>query len=138
VKYIAPEEARTKRGNLRYLNELRELSRGNRNRGTVSEKAAWNEIFRKEKLGYKFTRQKPIGKFVIDFYCSKLLLAIEIDGGSHKTKEYLDRERDRYLEQRGIKTIRVKDHEVIARNKEVMEIMRREINEREKEVETPH
>lgn len=111
MKYLTPEEARTRIGNIRYLEDLRKLSRDNRKNPTESEKLFW-KILSYKKLNLKFLRQKPIGRFILDFYCSKLLLAIEIDGDSHDTKKYLDKSRDLYLEQRGIKTIRFRNEEV--------------------------
>lgn len=113
MKYKAPEESRTKIGNLKYLEELRTLSRNNRKNPTISEKIFW-KLLSYKKLNLKFLRQKPMGKFILDFYCSKLLLAIEIDGDSHDNKKYLDKERDLYLERRGIKTIRFKNQEILS------------------------
>ena len=113
VKYLAPEEARTRIGNLKYLEQLRILSRDNRKNPTPAEKIFW-KLLGYQKLNYKFTRQKPIGKFILDFYCSKLLLAIEIDGDSHDNKKYQDEARDLYLEQRGIKTIRYKNENILS------------------------
>jgi very-short-patch-repair endonuclease len=99
VRYIAPYETRTKIGNFKYLEDLRKLSRDNRKNPTKSEKMFW-KLLNYKKLNLKFLRQKPIGKFILDFYCSKLLLAIEIDGDSHDNKKYLDKQRDLYLEQK--------------------------------------
>lgn len=113
MKYKAPEESRTKIGNLKYLEELRTLSRNNRKNPTESEKIFW-KLLSYKKLNLKFLRQKPMGKFILDFYCSKLLLAIEIDGDSHDNKKYLDKERDLYLERRGIKIIRFKNQEILS------------------------
>ena len=112
MKYKAPEETRTRQGNLKYLEELRILSRNNRKNPTESEKIFW-KLLSYKKLRLKFLRQKPMGKFILDFYCSKLMLAIEIDGDSHDNKKYLDKQRDLYLEQRGIKTVRFENKEVL-------------------------
>ena len=67
----------------------------------------------KRKMGYKFVRQKPINRFILDFYCSELNLAIEIDGSSHDRKKGYDEARDKFLQQIGIKTIRVTNNEVL-------------------------
>lgn len=48
-------------------------------------------------LGYKFSRQKPLGFFIVDFYCAKLKLAIEIDGSSHDGREEYDARRTKEL-----------------------------------------
>jgi very-short-patch-repair endonuclease len=133
VKYIAPQESRTRIGNLRYLEELRKLSRDNRKNPTESEKLFW-KLLSYKKLDLKFLKQKPIGRFILDFYCSKLLLAIEIDGDSHDKKENYDKGRDLYLEQRGIKTIRFKNEEIINNIDEVKQNLFKIINERKEEL----
>lgn len=103
----------TERGNLRYLEELRELSRINRKNQTKTEAIVWYQILDNKKTGFKFLRQKPINRFIIDFYSRKLLLAIEIDGGYHKKRINYDNERDKYLDNLNIKTIRFTNEEVL-------------------------
>ena len=134
MKYIAPAEARTQRLNMRYLDELRELCRKNRNNPAESEDKMWRRLLRSKRIKQKFLRQKPIGRFIIDFYCSKLLLAIEIDGESHDNKQYKDKERDLYLEQRGIKTIRYTNNQVINDIESVYQNLIEIIKQREKEL----
>lgn len=102
----------TQRGHLRYLEELRVLSKRNRNNPTEAEYVMWR-FLRKNKYGYKFTRQKPIFRFILDFYCRKLLLCIEIDGNSHDKKKSNDKERDLYLKSANIKTIRFTNDEIL-------------------------
>jgi very-short-patch-repair endonuclease len=100
-------QALTKEGTiLKYLEDLRPLLKINRKNNTESEGIVW-QLIRNKNLCYKFTRQKPIGRFIIDFYCSQLLLAIEVDGGYHQQRKYQDQERDKYLEHCQIKTIRI-------------------------------
>jgi len=130
MKHISPIEAMTKRGNFKYLEELRLLARQNRKNPTKSELLTWNVILKNRKTGYLFLRQKPIGRFILDFYCSKLLLAIEIDGDSHDKKQFLDKSRDLYLEQRKIKTVRFKNEEVLNNIEKVLLILREIIKER--------
>ena len=59
--------------------------------------------------GYQFNRQKPLGKFIADFYCKDLGLAIEIDGSSHIDKEQYDRDRDIELQKLGITVLHISD-----------------------------
>ena len=113
MKYIAPIEIRTQKLNIKYLEELRALSRNNRKNPTDAEYKIWKVILNSRKLNQKFLRQKPIGKYILDFYCSKLLLAIEIDGDSHDKKYWQDKNRDWYMEIRGIKTIRFTNEQVL-------------------------
>ena len=48
---------------------------------TPAEKKLWFEFLRD--LPQRFTRQKPLGRFIADFYCSSCALVIEVDGDSH-------------------------------------------------------
>jgi very-short-patch-repair endonuclease len=75
-----------------------------------------------------------MGKFILDFYCSKLMLAIEVDGDSHNNKKYLDKQRDLYLEQRGIKTIRFENDEVLNNTNLVKEKLLEIIKNRDAEL----
>jgi very-short-patch-repair endonuclease len=59
---------------------------------TVSEKIFWRRL-RDRRFNYKFRRQYSVGKYIIDFYCPQLRLAIEIDGATHETKEQLENDR---------------------------------------------
>jgi len=68
---------------IRYNSKLKQLARNLRNNSTLSEVLLWNELKARKVKGLRFMRQKPIGHYIVDFYCSKLKLAIEIDGDSH-------------------------------------------------------
>ena len=77
---------------------------------------------RNNQLGYRFLRQYSIGDYIVDFYCSKLLLAIEIDGKYHAKLEanLYDTERNNYLKDLGITTLRFKSEEVLQNIDKVM------------------
>ena len=64
-------------------------------------------------VDYKFLRQKPIDSFIVDFYCSTLRLAIEIDGDSHAEVLEYDAARTAVLDARGITVIRYSNDEVM-------------------------
>ncbi len=113
MKHLVPTEVLTRRQNLRYLESLRSLARSGRSRSTRTEDILWYEILNKRKLGHKFTRQKPLGRFVADFYCSELLLIVEIDGGYHLNNKYHDDERDKYFSSLKIFTMRIKTYEIL-------------------------
>ena len=97
-----------------YKGKLKELARQNRNNPTPAEKKIWDEVLsRKQLRGYKFTRQKPIADFIVDFYCSKLQLVIEIDGDSHiESKEY-DEAKTNILSQYGLRVLRYANRDVM-------------------------
>lgn len=95
-----------------YHPKLKALARKLRNNATLSEVLLWNEIKARKMLSYSFKRQKPIGNYIVDFYCPKLKLVIEIDGESHRFKFPRDAERQQWLEELGITVLRFDDLEV--------------------------
>lgn len=95
-----------------YNNNLKILSRKLRNESTLSEILLWNEVKEKKLKGYLFARQKPIGNFIVDFFCNKLKLVIEIDGNSHDCKYEEDMQRQIYLEKLGLNILRFEDKEL--------------------------
>lgn len=133
MKYLAPEEARNRIGNLKYLDQLRNLAKRQRNDSTLGEIIFWKNVM-SDKLGFRFLRQKPIGRYILDFYCSKLMLAIEIDGGSHLKKKGLDIGRDEYLLQRGVMTIRYKNEDVLKTPEKIIVELKDLILNRQKEL----
>ncbi|MFA5070711.1 MAG: endonuclease domain-containing protein [Patescibacteria group bacterium] len=70
---------------------------------TEAEVFLWVRLKNRQVLGYKFRRQYSVGYFVIDFYCPKLKLAIEVDGLSHFTKDTIeyDKRREEYIKSFG-------------------------------------
>jgi very-short-patch-repair endonuclease len=88
------------------------LAKDMRDNSTPSEKLLWSRL-RKKQLGIKFRQQHPIYRYILDFYCSKKRLAIEIDGEVHDGMEEYDKYRDEFLKSMDITTIRVKSDDVI-------------------------
>lgn len=87
----------------------------------------WAYLSNKNILSFKFRRQHPVGRYILDFYCSKKNLAIEIDGSSHKYKKDEDRFRDDFLESCGIKTLRFSNDEVFNNFDEIIEKIKKEL-----------
>jgi very-short-patch-repair endonuclease len=99
---------------LPYKRKLTELARKNRNNPSPAEKKIWNVILsRKQFKGYRFTRQKPLGGYIVDFYCSKLQLVIEIDGDSHTENKEYDKTRTEVMSQLGLRVLRYTNQEVL-------------------------
>ncbi len=119
-------EAKTKKYHLRYRDSLTWAARKNRKNETKAEEKLWNEVLRRKQTGYKSVRQKPIDRFVVDFYCSELSLAIEVDGCSHNNKLERDKARDGFLRVCGIKTIRFTNEEIL---EQVEKVRKNLINE---------
>ena len=86
-----------KRKIIPYNPKLKLIARKLRNNSTKSEALMWNFLKGKQIRGCDFHRQKPIGNFIVDFYCSELLLAIEIDGESHYGNEEKDLKRQKEI-----------------------------------------
>jgi len=101
-------------GFLPYDPKLTTLARANRKNPTPAEKKIWFEVLRHNQFAaYKFLRQKPINRFIVDFYCSKLHWVIEIDGDSHAENLAYDIDRTQTLQQHGLTVIRYSNHEVM-------------------------
>lgn len=85
-----------------------------RKRMTPAEVILWNQLRGRAINGFKFRRQFGIGAYIVDFYCPDARLVIEVDGDSHfipgATEQ--DRERERFIEQHGIRIVRFTNHEV--------------------------
>lgn len=96
-----------------YNPALKQRAREMRNNSTEGEIKFWCELLRKNKSGYKFYRQKIINHFIVDFYCAKLKLVVEIDGMSHKGKEEYDDKRENILKSLELKVTRYKDFDVL-------------------------
>ncbi|SMF61969.1 endonuclease domain-containing protein [Allosphingosinicella indica] len=86
-----------------------------RRKMTLPEVLLWQRL-RLRPGGWKFRRQHPCGRFVLDFYCDAARLAIEVDGMAHDgvTARERDAARDVWLAEQGIATVRVTAAEVLA------------------------
>ncbi|HNY04651.1 MAG TPA: endonuclease domain-containing protein [Candidatus Woesebacteria bacterium] len=117
------EAIHTERGCVRYWNSLTQMANRNQKNPTEAEKKMWNNYLSRNKTGFRFLRQKPIHRFIVDFYCVKLSLAIEIDGNSHDKKKEIDEERDKFLKQIGIKTIRFTNEDILNNSEYIKKIL---------------
>lgn len=93
---------------------LRKKRRLLRQNSTKAENILWSRLRAKRFFDIKFRRQYSVGGFVVDFYCPKLKLAIEIDGDSHigdEAEEY-DRARQKYIESAGIRFLRFTNNNI--------------------------
>jgi very-short-patch-repair endonuclease len=78
---------------------------------TPAEKILWQEL-RGNKLGIHFRRQQVIAGYIVDFYCHKADLVIEVDGRIHEKQKSEDAERDKVLTEMGLRVIRFRNDEV--------------------------
>jgi very-short-patch-repair endonuclease len=91
-----------------YNPKLKELAKKLRQNMTYSEVLLWNEIKNGQMMGYDFDRQRPIGSFIVDFYCKDLKLALEVVGITHHDEKSIlkDEIRQDELESLGVSFLR--------------------------------
>jgi len=108
---------------LPYNDNLKQLSRQLRNNMTDTERYLSKRIRMKLIKGCQFYRQKPIGDYIVDFFCPKARLAIEIDGSRHSSSEATeyDRIRDEYLMSLSLRVLRFSNTEVMKNIEGVIE-----------------
>lgn len=99
---------------VKYNPKLKELARQLRRNATKSEVLLWQKLKTNQILGYDFHRQKPIDEYIVDFFCNKLRLAIEVDGYSHEILEVWENDviKTRRLNELGICVLRFSDDQV--------------------------
>ncbi|MEP9316625.1 endonuclease domain-containing protein [Pseudomonas sp. LABIM340] len=100
-----------------------EFARQLRRRQTDAESRMWACLRDRRFLGLKFRRLVPCGRYVLDFYCHELRLAVELDGGQHLESDH-DAERDAWLVGQGIRVARFWNHDVLLRTEVVLEALR--------------
>lgn len=100
---------------MRSIELIKQYAKDNRKSETRAEAVFWEAVRDRRLGGYKFCRQRPVGQYILDFYCPELKLAIEIDGPKHdkpKQKEY-DYWREQVSIEKGIKIIRFTNERVL-------------------------
>ena len=93
-----------------------------RHTATDAEHILWQLLRAKRFMNLKFRRQHVIAPYIVDFYCHKLGLVIELDGSQHGTdqgKEY-DAERTKFLEALDLMVVRYWNHDVLSRTDVVL------------------
>ena len=103
-----------------YFNQLTPAARELRKNQTETERYFWSNILKKPPFDHlRWNRQKPLARFIADFYCAKLQLVIEVDGLIHDKQISYDQARDLALNQRCIRVIRFTNNEVINQTNDV-------------------
>ncbi|MFQ3573961.1 MAG: endonuclease domain-containing protein [Thermodesulfovibrionales bacterium] len=100
---------------IQYNPKLKEVARRLRNKSTKAEIKLWTYLKGNQTIGYDFHRQKPIDNYIVDFFCNKLMLAIEVDGYTHSFEAVADRDalKEQRLNEIGIRVLRFKDEDVM-------------------------
>lgn len=94
-----------------------------RSRSTSAGDALWSRLRGRRFIGFKFRRQYPLGQFIVDFFCARRSLVIELDGGQHfeARGQAYDAWRKRFLEERGIRVLRFANDLVFRETEAVLE-----------------
>ena len=97
-----------------YNNNLKQFSRELRKNSTDAERRLWSKLRLKQLNGFQFYRQRIIVNYIVDFYCPRAKLVIELDGGQHYygRTQVADLKRDEYLKSLGIRVLRFSDRDV--------------------------
>ena len=108
---------------LPYNPKLKERAKELRKAGNLPEVLFWQRVHKRKFKGYDFDRQKIIGNYIVDFYCTNQNVVIEIDGSSHDAKQEYDEARDEYLKSLGLEVIHIPAKEVLQNLDGVMEML---------------
>lgn len=108
---------------LEYSRNLKPPSRELRTNMTDAERVLWSRLRGKQLFDAQFYRQKPIGPYIVDFYCHAAALVVEVDGGQHYEAEHAkrDAERDKYLAEAGLLVVRFDNRQVLLETDAVVE-----------------
>lgn len=98
-----------------YKPQLKTNARTLRKNMTDSELKLWSRIRRKQLHGLQFYRQRPIGNYIVDFYCPQAQLVLEVDDSRHMNAREIqqDQYRNSYLKQQGVRVLRFDDLQVL-------------------------
>jgi very-short-patch-repair endonuclease len=124
---------------LSYNPILKKFASELRNNSTKAEIYLWLKLKGKQMYGYDFHRQKPIDNYIVDFFCNKLMLAIEVDGYSHEFLEVFNKDgiKEARLNQLGITVLRFSDNHVLKEMENVLMAIEYFIFEFEKHTPNP-
>ncbi len=96
-----------------YNPKLKDRSRELRKNATFTERLLWKYLRAGQLNGYRFLRQKPLDEFIVDFYCKKVQLVIEIDGVTHNGKQSYDKRRENRFKELGLTVLRFDGYYVL-------------------------
>lgn len=93
---------------------IRTFAKQMRRSMTEAETILWSKLRGRQRNGWQFRRQHPVGHFILDFACVKAHLAIEVDGATHSEDAELrhDKQRSAYLQSKGWDMLRVQNADV--------------------------
>lgn len=114
----------------KYNESLVPLAKNLRKNMTKEERHLWYDFLRRYPV--PFTRQKVLGRYIVDFYCAKAKLVVELDGGQHyeETEILRDEARTAFLEDYGLCVVRIPNNEVMRNFRGVCEYIDEQVKNR--------
>jgi very-short-patch-repair endonuclease len=100
-----------------------QLARDLRQASTDAEIRLWSRLRDRKLGGHKFSRQEPIGVYVVDFVCRRRRLIVELDGGQHAAQADKDARRTSFLEAKGYRVVRFWNNDVLSNTDGVLEVI---------------
>jgi very-short-patch-repair endonuclease len=97
-----------------------------RKNSTDAERALWRQLRAHRLIGYKFRRQQPMGRYIVDFVCFEKQVIVELDGGQHAEQAAYDAERTAWLQSQGFRVLRFWNQEVLQNTEAMVEVILRE------------
>ena len=99
---------------LQYDKNLKEFSRELRKHSTLGEILLWQKLRAGGMMNYTFNRQKPLDRYIVDFYCKPLKLVIEVDGSYHfePDQKIKDNQRQEVLQKMGLNFLRFSEQQI--------------------------
>ena len=108
----------------------RKAARNLRRQMTPAERALWMRLRNNQLDGWHFRRQHPVGSFIVDFFCAKAKLVIEVDGPIHRQQQTYDAERTSLLEHlKGYRVLRFTNDQVINDIENVLKEIRQALSD---------
>ena len=108
--------------------KLKPLAREMRKSPTEAENVLWQQLRNQQISGFIFRRQYNIERFIVDFYCPRRRLVIEIDGSIHQYQQDEDAVRQAFIEQQGLRLMRFSNDDVINNLETVIEQISEALN----------
>jgi very-short-patch-repair endonuclease len=95
---------------------------------TDAERKLWMRLRSRQMNGFKFRRQQPIGRYIVDFFCPESKLVVELDGGQHADQVEKDQRRTEFLNKAGYRVLRFWDNDVLSDTEAVLQKIVGELN----------
>ena len=102
---------------------MKDYARELPNNATEAERRLWHYLRRRQLHGFKFRRQRPIGRYICDFVCLEAMVVVELDGSQHLVDAPHDANRDAFLRSNGFRVLRFWNGDVLSQTESIIETL---------------